>query len=1287
MKNKFYSSICFSKKVLLNLFYFFILFSFIFSSQNAFANGAIGYKGVYINNKGTKTWYKAHNVAWGYNGCGNYQFNSASDFSGINLGNFSSTDVLQISGFAVVGWTDNSDWVSGRLQYKIWKQGTTEPGTWNNIDVGNYGNCNGATQVVCTSGIDRIVGYDNGTTNIHPGSSPGVYNFKIQALGRMQYNCGNFNTNDGSEVTATFTITGFTSSQAGNWSSTSTWTGGIVPSSGSEVYISHNVTLDQNAVVSSLTINSGATFTASDNSPRVLTIAPSSSTTSLTNNGTWSNGASTNTVVFSASSGSNQLVNTTSGSIGFNNVIINKSGGTSNNVGMTFGTNATIIGTLEIGSGGFINSDYPGTSFWGSNSILKFNTGGTYNVPNSDKTWPATTNLPPNIEIASTNLNLNDARTSGNLNISGGSLVLGANLTINGNWTRANTATFTPNTFTVTLSGSSAQTIQITGGGTSTQYSLIINNSSGVSLGSSTNLTVTNALALTSGALTTNGNSLTLNSGIAITRGTGTISTVPTFAGTSSITYTTGGVTTDNELNTSVTSLSCTNTSGTVTLKSGASLTATTASNVSGGTFLVPITSTLILGGGFSNAGTLTINGNLQLNASSFILNSAGFTYGSSGNLIYNTGGSYTMSNEWPSSSGPNNVTIQNSGTNLSMGSARSISASGTLIVSSGSTLTTGGNLTLQSNATGTARVGNSAGTISGAVIVERYIPARRAWRLLTAPLRGNGSDVTLSSAWQTNNSTGVLLFAPGGANGFTAGGANANIQSYNSSTNTWSYLTGTNNNNIINNDGGGTTATNKAYAVFVTGPSNTTNITSGSTATTIKTTGKIVTGQQNLSISNTNGQYNLIGNPYASPIDLESFYTTNSTPISSTFYVWDAQLATVGSYITVTRTGANTFTYSPNNGTQYRYIQSGQAFFVSSNGGGNSVSFQEAHKVSNGITTFFRGGATNSLSTNISFKNPDNSWQLADGFTAIFDNSNSADVNDEFDVIKFTNSNETVSLIRSNKKMAIEARPLPTSNDTLFINQAAMRQFNYKFDFNPTNLNAAGLDAFLQDAYTNSQTQISLSNTSSYEFVVNTDAASSAANRFRIVFKPSTTLPVNITSIKATQKDNNVIVDWTVENELNIKEYQVQKSTDGSNFDGLNTVKANNSKAYSSTDFTPVQGANYYRVMSIGDDGSKKYSNIVVVKMGGRNSIVSIYPNPIKGNTVNLQLQNIDKGDYEMQVINTLGQVLFSKLIQHNGGSATQTIQLPNNFAKGNYVMKLANQEKIIFTDKIIIE
>ncbi len=450
IKDDFYKSII--RKVLP------ILIILITFSNFTFANGGIGYKGIYINNKGTKTWYKAHDVTWSYNGCGNYQFYSAANFDSQNFGSFTSTETLQIAGFAVVGWTDGSDWVAGKLLYKVWNQDNPEPETWSEIYIGNYGNGNGASQVVCSSSNDRVVGYDNGITNINPGA-PGTYNFKIQALGRMQWSGGFFNVNDGSEVTATFTITSsvtdqFRSRATGNWNTVESWesssngtnwsTSTLVPgaeASSITIITGHTITLDSNPTIKSLTINSGGNFTASDETLRTLTIAKSvaGSSTTLSNSGTWSNGTGGSTVVFTGAPSGGDAVHAISGTIGFQNITINKTGGSSN-VGASFGASSSLAETLEIGSGGYISSEPP-ASYYGPTAILKFNqgSGATYDVNATDNSW-STTEVPNYITVSSGTVNLNAARiATGNLIIDGGVLSLksDASLTIGGNLTNA----------------------------------------------------------------------------------------------------------------------------------------------------------------------------------------------------------------------------------------------------------------------------------------------------------------------------------------------------------------------------------------------------------------------------------------------------------------------------------------------------------------------------------------------------------------------------------------------------------------------------------------------------------------------------------------------------------------------------------------------------------------------------------------------------------------------------------------------------------------------------------
>lgn len=622
---------------------------------------------------------------------------------------------------------------------------------------------------------------------------------------------------------------------------------------------------------------------------------------------------------------------------------------------------------------------------------------------------------------------------------------------------------------------------------------------------------------------------------------------------------------------------------------------------------------------------------------------------------------------------------------------AMDVSVSGTLTLGSSSVLAGGGNVFFKSNSSGSGILASagSGSSITGNVTIERYIPAKRAWRLLTAPLRGNGSNVTLNAAWQNGGGAatpgeGVDLWSNTGGSGLQVGGGTSqtNIKSYTAGTG-WANLANTNATNIVGTDGGGTTATNNAYAVFVTGAYGAGNIASSSAATTIKTTGKIVTGQQDFTVSNTASQFNLIGNPYPSPVDLDAFSPANAN-VTAAFYVWDPQVGTYGSYVLVTRTGSNTFTYAPDNSKEYRYIQSGQAFFTTSAGISTTVSFQESHKSSNTITSVFRNGngSLEKLNVNISYKNPDASWQIADGLVAIYNNNYSVNTTDDFDAAKFTNANETVSLLRNGKYMAMEARPLIDDRDTMFLNLAQMRVYDYKFDFKPSNLQSSGLQAFLQDAYTNTETAISLSANSSYEFSVNNDAGSYASNRFKIVYRAVGTLPVKLTQVRAYQLQNNIQVDWTASSELNMDKYEVEKSTNGTQFNILNTVLAKNNNAaenkYSSVDIQPHAGASYYRIKSVSKTGEISYSEVVKVSIGKGKAEMLVYPNPAVGTNISITLNNVEKGKYTLKVWNDIGQETFNKTIEHDGNNGTQLLDI-SAWKKGIYRMVLVGEGKTI--------
>lgn len=119
-----------------------------------------------------------------------------------------------------------------------------------------------------------------------------------------------------------------------------------------------------------------------------------------------------------------------------------------------------------------------------------------------------------------------------------------------------------------------------------------------------------------------------------------------------------------------------------------------------------------------------------------------------------------------------------------------------------------------------------------------------------------------------------------------------------------------------------------------------------------------------------------------------------------------------------------------------------------------------------------------------------------------------------------------------------------------------------------------------------------------------------------------NTVLPVDFVSISSTVKNCSAEIDWNVANQIGIKQYELQSSTDGINFTTGKTVSPNNQNAYSAD--LPVNGSStyYYRIKAVDLDGSFKFSAITSVKANcdGKQGAFTMYPNPVlKGELVNL--------------------------------------------------------------------
>lgn len=109
-------------------------------------------------------------------------------------------------------------------------------------------------------------------------------------------------------------------------------------------------------------------------------------------------------------------------------------------------------------------------------------------------------------------------------------------------------------------------------------------------------------------------------------------------------------------------------------------------------------------------------------------------------------------------------------------------------------------------------------------------------------------------------------------------------------------------------------------------------------------------------------------------------------------------------------------------------------------------------------------------------------------------------------------------------------------------------------------------------------------------------------------------TLPVELSSFDATKKGSSAVITWTTQSEQNNLKFVVERGPSLTDFKVLKEVSgAGNSTQslnYSVTDFAPLSGTNYYRLVQYDNDGKSKVVAMKSLKFGLTAS-TTVYPNP----------------------------------------------------------------------------
>ncbi len=414
------------------------------------------------------------------------------DFDGNDLGDYKVTDTLTLNGAQVKAWENDGDNLdSAEMFYRLYLTSETG-GSFTSVNLPDYLDLGGNDEQYedTDAGINLLSGLEAG-------------DYYLEVYFRAHEDSGGYAYDGNAEdaYQATFTVLANTSQGSGDWDAI-TWSYGHEPTSTEPVEIAsgHTVALDGAANAMHLVVE-GTLNLGID----TLTIADKGT---LENNGTFT--ASNGTVAFAGDG-------TVAGTVTFNDVTLAG--------GVDFGASSTINGMLQINSGGYVDTNAP---TYASDSILKYNTGGTYgrstewsgennpyhvqfgnnttlDLANSDNSTART--ILGDLTIASgSTLNMGagmnaDLTIDGEVNIYGTLALAGGsgNLKVGGDFTKQSGGSFTNNGSYVYFNGGGSQNITGALSGSSNRFErIIVTNNSTVTFNN--NVGVESGLQVDSGS-------------------------------------------------------------------------------------------------------------------------------------------------------------------------------------------------------------------------------------------------------------------------------------------------------------------------------------------------------------------------------------------------------------------------------------------------------------------------------------------------------------------------------------------------------------------------------------------------------------------------------------------------------------------------------------------------------------------------------------------------------------------------------------------------------------------
>ena len=175
--------------------------------------------------------------------------------------------------------------------------------------------------------------------------------------------------------------------------------------------------------------------------------------------------------------------------------------------------------------------------------------------------------------------------------------------------------------------------------------------------------------------------------------------------------------------------------------------------------------------------------------------------------------------------------------------------------------------------------------------------------------------------------------------------------------------------------------------------------------------------------------------------------------------------------------------------------------------------------------------------------------------------------------------------------------------------------------------------------------------------------------------------LPVRLTAFDAQRVGADALITWQTASEMNSKGYDIQVSTNGTEYRTLTSVPSASPNSTSVTNYryedkeVNKTGLRYYRLRQVDLDGKEAFFAPKSVSFNGKASETTLvaYPNPFNGNDeLHLAVQVASAGKGQLRITDMTGRTIRQETVELTTGLSDLKVAGLNDLKSGVYLIRV---------------